>query len=119
MDIWSTGLILLSIMLGRTSTEFPNIAIPPLPCIENCFKSIPGNTKTRDINLTKLKQQQIDQDLNNLKLTCYDTEDEKIAIEGLRQMIREMLIIKPKKRISLNDTLSAFHNATAPLQMNL
>jgi hypothetical protein len=119
MDVWATGLVLLSIMTNKTSAEFPNCAIPPLPCIENCFKSIPINAKSKDINLTQLEQKQIDQDLSNLKLPLHDTEDEKIAIEGVLKIIREMLVIDAKKRISANDALNTFQSATATLKMDI
>lgn len=119
MDIWATALVLILIITGKTSSKFTKAAIPPLPCIENCFLNIPVNANPPDKKLTDLKQHQIDQDLSNLKLPSYKTDAEKIAIEEVMKLIREMLQIDPDKRISATDTLIKFQKATAALGMDI
>lgn len=112
MDIWASGLVIVSIMLGRI-TQFPKISIPPLSSIENCFISYPDTANPKDIKIASLNQEQIDQDLDNLELPSYRTEEEKIAIQDTYKIIREMLQIDPNKRISAANMLIAFQKATS------
>lgn len=106
-DIWSMGLILVSILYGTTS-EKVNIAIPPMPSLESKLNQEKNFNGHRDDKIKDLTQDEIDKDLKNLFESSYIPDEYNKRVEKCYHLIREMLQVDPNKRISAQKALSAF-----------
>lgn len=118
MDIWSMGLVLVTLLLGRASTRLPgNSGDPPITCIENCLLQGMKNKDwwvqyRPDIGVTLLRQDVLDKDLKTLRQASLKSLKGVKAIQMARiwdELIFKMLKVKPEERLSAKTTLQTFN----------
>ena len=117
-DVWSLGLVILSVLVGKTKnvswvTETMNLekwvnvrtshksVIPPLACLKKCVT--PKNKeKYNEIGILKLSQQSLDKEIDQL---CEEVKlqhkDDKSSVDVLFKAVKQMLRINPEERASV------------------
>ncbi len=107
-DVWSMGLVLLSILKEGSLKD----QISPLPCIHDlispgklCSSTAPQNplSQSVDIRILTLSQEQVDQDLEALKSTLPSGSS---LARLLDEVIKPMLQIDPCVRITAERALA-------------
>ncbi len=110
-DVWSMGLVLVSILKGESLEK----QISPLPCIHDSIfpeaqKRHGVTVHTEYVNqvdtaILTLSQEQVDQDLEALKLTL---RLDPFLARLVDEVIKPMLRIKPSERITAQQVFSSF-----------
>ncbi|MFS8563813.1 MAG: hypothetical protein LVR00_05665 [Rhabdochlamydiaceae bacterium] len=118
-DVWALGLVVLTMLCGEQATRsangFPDWAgtpdvskmnIPPLPCLQDCFKR---SYHIPDRELENIGQERLDQDLANL---CKKQQDNYGETDIVWKIVGRMLQVDPQKRISAQEALALLENDT-------
>lgn len=124
-DIWSMGLIILTLLCGNKATgpaeripegyelsEGPKIAamnIPPLPCLSRCFSA--GSIYSPDYQLTTLIQNELNEDLDGLCVVHKNYHGENNPkTANLWELVKGMLKVDPRERITAQEAFRLLQN---------
>ncbi len=111
-DIWSMGLVLLSILLNKKETitlnkdgESKVFIISPLQCLKNCLAA--GETSQfYEKGILGLTQEMIDDELADLEQTALAERSDAVLIRKLFGMVKAMIRINPTERAKVGTIAS-------------
>lgn len=109
-DVWSLGLTLAALIGWNVSP----LGDPPLHSIRDSIEKSRDveNPITFDKSIAKIRQQEINEDIDKLKQHCLTEEEltltvsEKTALHNAAEVLKQMLKTEPQNRISIPQALA-------------
>lgn len=101
-DVWSLGLVLLTLLAGKTlngfSPELDELGVPDLSCFINRLKQVRFSIiRTDDEWIQRLTQKEIDESIDKLKKECSLSD----AAKKIWSCIPKMLQVDPQNRATI------------------